>query len=210
VFVDFENVRTVDCDVLRDGSVSLTLLIGARQTKLDVDLVEQLLDHADSVQIVRMKSSGKNALDFAVAYYLGRAALADPMGRFHIISKDKDYDPLIEHLRSQGITACRHPDFAGILSPGTSAKPPESKSAPAAAAAAPSRATTPRDRLERAVEHLRRNKTNRPKRKKTLMSHLKASCGKGTTEAEVLELIQALSDAGHLSIGEKDAVAYDL
>ena len=35
VFVDFENVHEVDPSVIGARSVSLTLLLGARQTKLD-------------------------------------------------------------------------------------------------------------------------------------------------------------------------------
>ena len=61
VFVDFENVHEVDPALFGAKSVSLTLLLGARQTKLDAALVEKLLEHAASVQLVRLTSSGKNA-----------------------------------------------------------------------------------------------------------------------------------------------------
>jgi hypothetical protein len=40
-------------------AVSFTLLLGARQTKLDVDLVEKLLGHAASVQLVRLTGSDR-------------------------------------------------------------------------------------------------------------------------------------------------------
>jgi hypothetical protein len=40
------------------------------------------------------------------------------------------------------------------------------------------------------------------------VSHLLAFCGKTTTEADVMTLIEALCQAGHVSIGEKDAVTY--
>jgi len=42
-----------------------------------------------------------------LAYYVGRAAVNDPHGFFHIISKDAGYDPLIEHLRSRHVRAYR-------------------------------------------------------------------------------------------------------
>jgi len=57
------------------------------------------------VQLVRLTATGKNALDFTLAYYVGRAVAADPTGFFHIVSKDTGYDPLIEHLRSKHIRA---------------------------------------------------------------------------------------------------------
>src|SRR5207244_2512009 len=100
VFVDFENVHEVDLAIIGSKTVAFTLLVGPRQTKLDVSLVERLFEHAVSVQLVPLASAGKNALDFTLAYYVGRAVAADPTGYFHIVSKDAGYDPLIEHLRS--------------------------------------------------------------------------------------------------------------
>jgi hypothetical protein len=103
VFVDFENVYQVDLSLIGAKAVSFTLVIGANQTKLNTDLVERLVEHASCVKLVRMKSSAKDAVDFALAFYLGQAALAEPGCYFHIISKDSGYDPLIDHLRERHI-----------------------------------------------------------------------------------------------------------
>ena len=138
VFVDYENVHEVDPAVIGARSVSLTLLLGARQTRLDAALVEKLMEHAASVQLVRLTTSGENALDFALAYYVGRAAAADPTGHFHIVSKDTGFDPLIEHLRSRHIDAHRHNDFTALTFSG-SAKPPSA---------------LPEDLMPRVLEHL--------------------------------------------------------
>jgi hypothetical protein len=54
-----------------------------------------------------MNGSGKNALDFHIAYYVGKYAEIDPKGTFRIISKDKGFDPLIEHLRAADIDCSR-------------------------------------------------------------------------------------------------------
>ena len=194
VFVDFENVHEVDPALIGAKSVSLTLLLGAPQTRLDAALVEKLLEHAATVQLVRLTSSGRNALDLALAYYLGRAVIADPTGHFHIISKDTGFDPLIEHLRSRHVHASRHDSFTPLINRAPApAKPP---SAP------------PEDLFTRASEHLRKVVTNRPKRKNTLVSHLRACFDKTATDAAMLELVARLSQAGQLSIDEKDAVTY--
>ena len=74
VLVDFGNVCDIDSTLLGSKNVAFTLLLGAGQTKLNVALVEQLLLNAPSVQLVRLTSRGKNALDFALAYYLGHGA----------------------------------------------------------------------------------------------------------------------------------------
>jgi hypothetical protein len=192
VFVDFENVHEVDPSVIGARSVSLTLLLGARQTKLDAALVEKLLEHAASVQLVRLTTSGTNALDFALAYYVGRAAVADPTGWFHIVSKDTGFDPLIEHLRSRHIHARRHDDFTTLTFSAPAKLPP----------------TPPEDLMPRVLEHLAKHVNNRPKRKKTLVSHLLAFSGNGATEADALGLVERLVKDRRISIGEKDAVTY--
>jgi hypothetical protein len=47
---DFENVHEFAPAVIGAKSVSFTLLLGARQTKLDAALVEMLMEHAATVQ----------------------------------------------------------------------------------------------------------------------------------------------------------------
>src|SRR6266567_1781434 len=130
VFVDFENVHEIDLAIIGSKAVSFTLLVGPRQTKLDVSLVEKLFEHAVSVELVRLTSAGRNALDFTLAYYVGRSVAADPTGYFHIVSKDAGYDPLIEHLRSRHISARRHNSFttltfAAPAKPTTPGSPPK-------------------------------------------------------------------------------------
>lgn len=167
-------------------------LLGAKQITLAAALVEKLMKHADSVHLVRLTTSGKNAVDFALSYYLGRAAVANPAASFHIISQDKGYDSLIEHLRSRQVNVRRHDDFQTLTFSG-----------PAKPSPAPSE-----DLFIRALEHLRRNLNNRPKRKKTLASQLLAFAGKMAAEAEILLLIEKLRMAGHISLNDKDAVTY--
>jgi hypothetical protein len=192
VFVDFENVHRVDPSLTFTKSFNFTLLMGARQTKLDAALLEKLMQHAATVQLVRLTSSGKNALDFALAYYVGRAVMTDPNGCFHIVSKDKGFEPLIEHLLSRHIHAHRHDDFATLTFSG-----------PAKPSSAPSE-----DMYIRALKRLSKDAPNRPKRKKTLVSLLLTHSGKAATEADVMSLIERLIKDGHLSITEKGAVTY--
>jgi hypothetical protein len=130
--------------------------LGARHTRLDVALVEKLMEHAASVQLVRLTSSGRNALDFALSYYLGRAVLSDPTAYFHVVSRDKGFDPLIEHLRSRHIHAHRHDDFTTL----TFSDPTKVATAP------------PDDLLPRVLEYLKTKTTNRPKGKAALIKDL--------------------------------------
>jgi hypothetical protein len=194
VFVDYENIHQMDPDIIGRKSVTVTLLVGAKQTRMDLTVVEKLMEHAASVHMVRLTATGRNAVDFVLAYYLGRAVLADPMAYFHIVSKDKGFDPLIEHLRSRHIHAYRHDDFTTLTFSGP----------------AKTLAVQHDTLLSRVLEHLHRNTSNRPKRKKTLVSHLRAFAGKTATEADISQLIDELCKKKHVEFGDKDAVTYNV
>ena len=201
VFLDFENVQQIDVSMIGAKSVNFTLLLGAKQTKLDAGLVEKLMEHAASVHLVRLASSGKNALDFALAYYVGRAVSAAPGAFIHIVSKDTGFDPLVEHLRSRHIHAHRHDSFATLTFSGTA------RAATVAPKAEPAAQEEP---LNRILEHLRKNVANRPKKKKTLLSHLKSQLGKNATDADAAGLLEKLQQAGHVRIGDKEVVTYQV
>jgi hypothetical protein len=214
VFVDFENVHEIDLAIIGNRAVSFTLLVGARQTKLDVSLVEKLFEHAVSVQLVRLTSAGKNALDFTLAYYVGRAVAADPTGSFHIVSRDAGYDPLVKHLRSRNILAQRHESFitlpfASALKPASPTPPPSSRK-PKSPATPKSEATSLNGWETRVLEHFRKPSGTRPRNQKKLVSFLVAYSANRITEAVALRYIDALVQAGHVAIGDKGAVTYHL
>jgi hypothetical protein len=63
---------------------------------------------------VRISGNGQNALDFHIAYYIGELAASEPDAFFHIISKDKGFDPLINHLKERKIRVHRENDIGEI------------------------------------------------------------------------------------------------
>jgi len=193
VFVDFENVHEIDLAVIGTKSVNFVLFLGANHTKLDVKLVEKMMEHASSVQLRRLQSSGKDALDFTLAFYLGQAATLDPKGYFHVISKDKGFDPMIEHLRSRHLHVRRHDSFTTLSFSGP-CKTTNGKS---------------EDPFTRVLTHLRKNKANRPKRRSTLIRQISGFLGgNGAEEHRVHEVIDKLQTDKHIKIGEKEAVEY--
>ena len=213
VLVDFENVHHIDLNLIGAKAVSLTILVGAKQTKLDAETVVKLFEHAASVQLIRLTASDKNAVDFALAYYLGRAVLADPTAYFHIISKDSGYDPLIAHLASRHVRVRRHTDFStlGFTASPTAAAVVPTPAKPKAAPAAPKiPAAAPPDPMKLVLDRLRKHTTNRPKEKKTLLSHLKANLGVEASEADATRLLEKLIKAGHIKIDDKEGVSYQL
>lgn len=208
VFVDYENVHAVDPAIIGSKTVHVTLLLGAKNTKLDATVVEKLLQHAATVELIRLTSSGRNALDFTLAYYLGRAVLADPGGFFHIVSKDKGYDALIEHLHRKHIHIRRHESYATLKSSGPTA--PGAPPKPKVQSKPMSRQPDLDERAAQVLQHFRKPSANRPKNKTKLVSFIIAHLGHKLTEAEALKLVEELRQAGHLVISEKGAVNYYL
>jgi hypothetical protein len=101
LFIDFENVSGEDLADLGDRKVFL--FTGEKKSKIDISLVKAMHELKTKPELIQMKGQGKNALDFHIAYYLGKCAEIDPKGVFKIFSGDSGFDPLIRHLKSCGI-----------------------------------------------------------------------------------------------------------
>jgi hypothetical protein len=114
IYVDFENVQTLDLDLISDRPVAVVLLLGKQNKDLPVSLVKKLLERSGQVRIVQTEKTGKNALDFVLAYQIGLKAALEPNSFFHIISRDRGFDALVAHLKAQKILAARHDAFSSI------------------------------------------------------------------------------------------------
>jgi hypothetical protein len=114
VLIDFENVQPKNLEILAKHPFSVFVFVGANQTKLPFDLAESMQLLGTNAQYIKISGNGQNALDFHIAYYMGVLAEKDPKGLFHIISKDKGFDPLIMHLKGKGIQIRRETDLAEI------------------------------------------------------------------------------------------------
>lgn len=230
VFVDFENVHQLDLTLIGAKAVSFTLMVGEKQKKLDTDLVEKLLEYSASVHMVKLKSSKKNSLDFALAYYLGRAALADPTAYFHIIAKDGGYDPLIEHLRERHINVCRSASCADLTFawPGkavSESKPSAKKFAAKKVAKKIAKKATSKkaavkkvknkekvleEWVKRVVNNFRDHPKARPAKKKTLQTKIGDLIDQAPESSEVQLVIVILCKAGYLAFDEKNIPSYQL
>ena len=58
------------------------------------------------------------------------------------------------------------------------------------------------------LERLRKHTTNRPKKKRTLLSHLKSNLDKEATKADTTQLLEMLIKAEHIKIDDKKGVTY--
>lgn len=205
VFVDFENICEVDTSIFDNQRVHFTLLVGANQPKLEVGLVEQLVRHAPSVQFVRLTSRGKNALDFTLAYYVGRAVASMPLASFHIISKDKGFDPLVEHLSANMVKIRRHDNFSDVVP-----KPPVARRAAPPQLRRREDGTLQNGAFEKAVEYLSRASRTRPKTVPRLLRWLGTSFEGHLTPLNAEVVLKQLLLKKFVLVSDSGVVSYSL
>ncbi len=143
--IDFENVQPKALGRLKPGAARIKVFLGAHQTKLMLELVQALQPFGNDAEYIQITGSGPDAVDFHIAFYIGRLALSEPGATFNIISKDRGFDPLVKHLHTLGIGCERHaeiPTLAAATSAVAPAVPARSRATrtPAAKATQPAKA----------------------------------------------------------------------
>ncbi|GAB6194823.1 PIN domain-containing protein [Lysobacter xanthus] len=115
--IDFENVQPKALDRLTPGAARIKVFLGQHQTRLMLDLVQALQPFGADAEYIAITGSGPDAVDFHIAYYIGRIAVEEPGAAFRIISKDKGFDPLVRHLNARGIACERLPEIPAGAGP---------------------------------------------------------------------------------------------
>ncbi len=122
ILVDFDNVKPSAADIAlaRGEGTHLAVVRGPQQTRYEADLAEALHGMGPQVTFTRCARAGKNAADMQIAFLLGELVAALPAGshkgiRFVVISRDKDFDPLLAYLQERGFDATRAASFKSAL-----------------------------------------------------------------------------------------------
>jgi hypothetical protein len=178
ILIDFENVQPKDLAQFRGRPFHTMVFCGANQTKVPFDLAAELQPLGSEAEYIRIQGTGPNALDFHIAYYIGRLSAEHPDATFYVISKDKGFDPLIKHLKTKGVTCNRLASLRDI----------SDHSAP--------RSASSQDRTQKAIDSLLMRKEARPRTLKTLTAYIKCQLNNQATEAAVNEVIARLTQAG--------------
>jgi len=110
LYIDYENVQDVQVEVIKK-TVKVAIIVGQDQTKVPIDLVQKTQPFGSAVEWIQVSGKGRNALDFFIAFFLGRDVAIDRGKSFIIYSKDTGYDPLINYLKKSGIKARRIVSF---------------------------------------------------------------------------------------------------
>jgi len=114
VLVDFENVQPRNMGLLKGGPFHIKVFLGSSQGKISLEMAQALQTFGDAAEYIQVVGNGKDALDFHIAYYIGKLAAENPGASFSIISKDTGFDPLVKHLKLKHIECKRSATIADI------------------------------------------------------------------------------------------------
>ena len=180
VLIDFENILPDNLELLDQEWIRVLLFVGQNQRKLPFPIVRAMQKMGERAQYVEMAGVGHNALDFHIAYYIGRISESDKDAYFHIISNDSGFDPLIAHLKQLHIFADRVQRIDAIP------------------IVVQSRVVdkTVEEKLEFVKKRLLKANAPRPRSRKTLASHISTMFLKALSPEDVAALVEGLFASG--------------
>ena len=194
VLIDFENRPVKSLSLLKDAHFRIYVFLGKNHPKIETDLAVEMLSFDGRAKLVKLEFAGENVLDFHIAYYIGELAAADPTGFFHIISGDKGFDPLIEHIKGRKIFAARSELIEGMpcfhVPEAPAPAPAKAKGKPATAGKAVD--ALMESWLETVLNDLIARGDSRPVRMKTLVSTIHSRIGKDRSQQEAESVRDAL------------------
>lgn len=182
VLIDYESVQPKLLSSLNQEHFHVLVFLGEHQTKIPLDLVESMQTLGNRAKYIKINGTGPNALDFHIAFYIGQIAKETPDSYFHIISKDKGFDPLIKHLKSIKIFCARSEKLENM---------PLFKAL---------NSNSIDERLSAIIENLKQRGTSKPRKEKTLLSTINSLFQKKLTESESVEIIDNLKDNRIISV----------
>jgi hypothetical protein len=222
--VDFENVQPASVGSLKPGTTRIKIFLGEQQSKLPLELSRSLQPFGADVEFIQISGSGPNAVDFHIAFYIGKLCGSHPDASYTIVSRDTGFDPLVRHLKGAGI-ACRRvaaidgtrattaskvaatptpaavkkaaspkPKPAGKI---VAANPPVANAQTAAQKAGNGAAN---DRVAEIIKRLKGLKAAKPAKLKTLQSSVQSWFKPALSAKEVASVIQGLADAKKIRI----------
>jgi len=203
ILVDFENVQPRNLGTLKDGQHKVRVFLGASQTKITLELAQALQAFGPDAKYVQISGNGSNALDFHIAFYIGRLSALHPEATFTIVSRDTGFDPLIKHLSARGIGCRRNPTLPGAVAAPAPAKPAKAAAKPAPKRNASREATRPAAadaRLAVVLENLGKMKAHRPRTVKSLGASIRSWFKPALDDKALASVLDQLAKAGKVKV----------
>jgi len=198
VLIDYENVRITGLTLLNGEHFRVWVFLGPDNTKLDTPLVLAMQEFRERAEYVTLSTRGTNALDFHIAYYLGKLAKEDPAGFFHIISKDKGFDPLIHHLKAKKISIARSMSIEAMPCFEPRKDPSVSRSK-----------LSDEELFNVVIVDLIKRKMAQPRTSQKLLSTIRAACGTEIEASRIDTVYASLLKRRYIKV-EGTKVTYDL
>lgn len=185
ILIDSENVKPEHIEKLKGEHFQVVIFFGANQKRVDTELVLAVNALGSRGRFIKISGHGHNALDFHIAYHIGRLSVACPDSYFHIISRDKGFDPLIKHLWEEEIFCTRSPSVSEIpLLKSLDKVPPKERAA---------------DFYEKRIASAK----NPPTTVTTLQNAILAHFHKRLPPEDVARVVEALKQTGHIEVNGK-------
>jgi hypothetical protein len=190
VLIDYENVQPNAIADLDNEQYNVIVFVGSKQEKVRFDVVSAIQKMGKRGEYIKIADSGKNALDFHIAYYIGVLSAKEPDAHFHILSKDTGFDSLVKHLRTKKVVVDRMKNIGDL---------PHAKVAAAKPAS---------DRVSAVITNLKQCGHARPRTLKALGSTINGWFQKSLSEREVSTIIAELARQGIVVI-DQTKVSYE-
>lgn len=219
LLLDMENLMPSAEEIHRLKSECKILCFSKAQDKISVALAMALQTNR-RCEFILTGATGKNALDFHIAFYLGVLSHLHSGCTAYVISKDSGYDSLIKWINQHtDIAARRISSFgdlpASVCQPDSSA-PRTPKEAPVKEARSVPAASPvePRSVLEQnvqiAIQAIAKFKQSRPRKRKTLMNALNVCFQPKLSSDMLADVLRELVAMKKIAIDANDNVSYVL
>ncbi len=190
ILLDFENIQPDSIVKLVHDQFRVIVFVGANQKRLDIEFVKAMQSLGSNGEYIQIVGNGPNALDFHISFYIGKYSEAYQGSYFHIISKDKGFDPLVAHLKENKIFCARWDSIEDIPLLRLSDK------------------MSTNERAKEFYEKKLVNSKSRPATLKSLQNSINGHFFKFLPENELEKIVETLKTSGKIKIDGKK-VKYD-
>lgn len=175
LLVDYENIQSFDLSLIYEEEISIKIFVGHNQSKIPIELVQTTQQFGQRVEWIKVEGTGNNALDFHIAFSLGKFSQEIEGVAFLILSKDKGFDPLVKYINKSKIKCRRIQSLLELFPEKTSLSPSK-------------------DAIAEVIEKLTKvQKNKRPRTKQTLTTYIKSILmKKQLSEQEINILVDTL------------------
>jgi hypothetical protein len=172
LLIDYENIQKVNLSDVPDN-ILVRIFVGQSQKNIPFELVQQAQRFGNCIEWIKVEGQGSNALDFHIAFYMGKLQTEHKRASFIILSKDKGFDPLIKHINNLKGN-CRRINSLFELSTVTDNYSKDQN-------------------LKRTIELLSKiEKSKRPRKRTTLSQHISSFFQKKMNDSEIDKIIDYL------------------